>query len=113
MVQVCTNNATNKKFMVHHLQGAMHSLDLFLYNWRKEACVEKTMKKTKLVVNFIKNHHAMFAAYRVQSAQPPFVTALGYVVWVQFLDVGLNVRDESNACVGGDITCMGDICGQI
>ena len=51
-----------------YFQGcAAHSLDLLLHNWGKEAWVEKIVTKAKLVVNFIKNHHATFAAYMAQS----------------------------------------------
>lgn len=78
MIQVCTDNETNMKLAAHHLPGdypkvhfqgcAIHSLDLLLQNWSKEDLAEQTVTKVKLVVNFIKHHHATLAAYTPQLA---------------------------------------------
>jgi hypothetical protein len=73
IIQICTNNASNMRsevdllirhFPSHYFQGCVvHHLDLLLEDWRKTTWVKQIVKKAKVVIFFIQQHHVPLAIF--------------------------------------------------
>jgi hypothetical protein len=73
IVQICTNNASNMKSAVdllircfpnfYFLSYVVHCLDLLLEDWAKATWAKRIMKKAKVVVSFIQQHHVPLSIF--------------------------------------------------
>ncbi len=74
IIYICTNTVSSMKnvvdLLIHYFpslyfQGCVaHCLDLLLENWGKTTWVKQIVKKAKVVLSFIRQHHAPFAIFR-------------------------------------------------
>lgn len=73
IIQICTNNISNMQNVINllicHFSNlyfqvcAIHCLDLLLENWREKPWVKQIVKRVKIIVSFIRQHHAPLAIF--------------------------------------------------